>query len=292
MSALPSMTSHLTSAMQPEPLSQRVDAICPQHGRYMDVITRRVILGSEITTSKGCQQCHAESREAEATRQQQQDASRKAARIRQLVDKAGIPERFMPRTLANFHAEQPGQKIALAVCQAYVDAWPAKLQTGASLVLTGKPGTGKTHLACAVGNEVIRSTGAAVLFITVAAMLRAIKETYRKDSELTEGQAIAGLMLPDLLIIDEIGVQVGSEHEKLLMFEVLNERYQRLKPTILISNLDVDDLEHFLGNRVMDRYRECGAVLAFDWQSHRGTRTRPTAALPLSAGRSREGNSA
>ena len=77
---------------------------------------------------------------------------------------------------------------------------------------------------------------------------------------------------PDLLILDEIGVQIGSEHEKLLLFDVLNGRYQQCRPTILISNLSGSDLEAYLGQRVMDRYRECGAVLAFDWNSYRGTR--------------------
>lgn len=54
------------------------------------------------------------------------------------------------------------------------------------------------------------------------------------------------------------------------MFEILNGRYQELRPTILISNLNTDALESLLGQRIMDRYRECGSVLAFDWQSHRG----------------------
>jgi DNA replication protein DnaC len=111
---------------------------------------------------------------------------------------------------------------------------------------------------------------ASVAFGTVASLLRHIKATYAKDSQRTEQDAIDDLLRPDLLILDEVGVQVGSEHEKLLMFEVLNGRYQELRPTVLISNLDVAELEAFLGHRVMDRYRECGSVLAFDWQSHRG----------------------
>ena len=54
--------------------------------------------------------------------------------------------------------------------------------------------------------------------------------------------------------------------------EMRDNVYQELKPTILISNLNTEELEAFLGQRVMDRYRECGSVLAFDWPSHRGLR--------------------
>ena len=100
---------------------------------------------------------------------------------------------------------------------------------------------------------------------------RSISLTVTNSAESEQG-VIDRLIEPCLLIVDEVGVQVGSDHEKLLMFEVLNGRYQSMRPTILISNLSVDELETFLGHRVMDRYRECGAVLPFDWKSHRGMR--------------------
>lgn len=183
-----------------------------------------------------------------------------------------IPARFASRNFDGYVATDRGQKIALSVCRAYAEKWADKLQEGGSLVLTGGPGTGKTHLACAIGNAVMESGLACVLFVPVSAMLRSIKETYRKGSERSEQQAINDFCEPDLLILDEVGVQVGSEHEKLLMFEVLNERYQNMLPTILISNLPPEELEGFLGQRVMDRYRECGSVIAFNWGSHRGHR--------------------
>ena len=117
---------------------------------------------------------------------------------------------------------------------------------------------------------VIEAYGVSAMFATVSDLLRRIKETYRRDAETTEREVIESFVGCDLLVVDELGVQVGSDHEKLLLFEVLNGRYQELRPTILISNLSADDLEAFLGHRVMDRYRECGVVLAFDWGSYRG----------------------
>jgi DNA replication protein DnaC len=39
-----------------------------------------------------------------------------------------------------------------------------------------------------------------------------------------------------------------------------------------VSNLNATELEHYLGERIVDRFREMGAVLAFDWESHRGRR--------------------
>lgn len=220
----------------------------------------------------GCPACGAERQAEEEARQEATRARERQWEFQRLVSIAAIPARFADRSFDGYKATTGGQKVALGVCRAYAEKWADKRANGSSLVMTGAPGTGKTHLACAVANAVMRDFLATAQFITVSAMLRSIKDTYRKGSERSEQAVINSYGAPDLLILDEVGVQVGSEHEKLLMFEVLNERYQNLRPTILISNLSVSELEDFLGQRVMDRYRECGSVLAFDWQSYRGQR--------------------
>jgi DNA replication protein DnaC len=119
--------------------------------------------------------------------------------------------------------------------------------------------------------------------MTVLSAIRHIKDTYRRDSDRSESQAIDDLVAVDLLILDEVGAQVGSEHEKMLMFEVINERYQQLRSTVLISNLTREELSEFLGDRVMDRFRESGAVIAFDWKSHRGSKGQPAELVTTSA---------
>lgn len=218
----------------------------------------------------GCPACRSARQAEEAARREREEQLERRRKIASLLAGAGIPARFADRTFDAYQAKQQGQKIALGVCRAFAQNWPDKLKSGASLVLTGGPGTGKTHLACAVANHVIHEHFATVAFCTVATMLRHIKDSYRRDSTRSEQDAIDDMTRPQLLIVDEVGVQVGSEHEKLLMFEVLNARYQECRPTILISNLNATDLEGFIGQRVMDRYRECGSVIAFDWESYRG----------------------
>lgn len=219
-----------------------------------------------------CPTCAAERQDAEIHRKHRDAQTERQQRIARILGASCIPQRFADRTFVGYRATLPGQRLALGVCQAFADAWLEKLKAGASLVLTGAPGTGKTHLACALASRVMTDHLATVMFGTVATMLRHIKSTYRRDSERSEQQAIDDLTRPDLLILDEVGVQIGSEHEKLLMFEILNARYQDCRPTVLISNLSSIELEDYLGHRVMDRYRECGSVIGFDWPSHRGKR--------------------
>ena len=109
------------------------------------------------------------------------------------------------------------------------------------------------------------------IFTTVMKAIRRVKETWNKNSEESETQAIDAFIWPDLLVLDEIGVQFGSETEKQLLFDILNERYEKRKPTILISNLPLKEVVAFIGERVFDRMKEdSGQSLVFNWSSHRG----------------------
>lgn len=75
----------------------------------------------------------------------------------------------------------------------------------------------------------------------------------------------------DLLIIDEVGVQFGSPSELAILQEVINTRYESMLPTILISNLTLDQMKESIGERIVDRVTDGGRNrLTFGWESFRG----------------------
>lgn len=211
------------------------------------------------------------------------DLENKKAKSAGIFRDSGIPPRYTTRTIDNFKAKTEGQQKALASVKNYIDGIGKVSELGTSMIMTGGVGTGKTHLASAIGNAFI-AQGNSVAFMTVSAMFRKIRETYRAGPTLTEQQVINDLRKVDLLVLDEIGVQKGSESEEYLLFEVLNERYCHFKPTVLISNLTAEEMINYIGNRAMDRLREGGGKLViFDWESYRA-QVRSDDDLPTKSG--------
>lgn len=241
---------------------------CDSHGEYTAKNLFR-----EIWT--GCPECQKERMsaqeraDAEAREQSRLQAKKEMWQTR--LGRAGIPERFKERTLNTYIAGNEGQRLALDFAQVYADNFDVVRKSGRSALFVGKPGTGKTHLAIGIALRAMGKHNADALFITVRHAMLCIKDTFKKESERTELDVMRDFVDPDLLILDEVGVQSGSDFEKHTLFDIVNSRYERRKPTIFLSNLEVEEVAAYLGERVMDRLREDGgAVIAFDWESQRG----------------------
>ncbi|MDM3077800.1 ATP-binding protein [Citrobacter sp. Cf138] len=198
------------------------------------------------------------------------DEAARKRNIDLLLDGLNIPARFENCTLQNYEPVNDDAKRALKVCQAYASRWPERLQKGGGLVMCGKPGTGKNHLALAIARHAITEHQSSAVFTTALKIAREYKSTWSKGSSRAEDDVIRYFTKPDLLIIDEVGVQFGSDAEKLIMFEIINTRYERMKPTILISNQTREELAAFIGERVLDRMSDGGGcTLSFTWDSYR-----------------------
>ena len=240
-------------------------ATCDKHGEYAS----KNFFGSIWST---CPACTNEARQEAERAREKQEQERRLSAWRQKIDHSGIPPRFSKRTLDNYRAESDGQRKALDFASEYeyVSQFDEVLRAGRSAVFVGKPGTGETHLAAGIALDLL-AKGYTALFSTTYAAIRRVKATWSREAEETEQQAIDALVAPDLLILDEVGVQFGSETEKLILFDVLNTRYEYRLPVLLLSNLPAPEVMQYLGQRIVDRLREDGGrVITFDWPSARG----------------------
>ena len=234
-----------------------MDSFCP---------TCRKIIDDEWKAEE-----EARARAEEEAREAKQQADR-IRRISHNLRNCSIGERFMGLVFDDYKPTCEKSKKVLEACQVYVDSF--KCNSGASLLMIGSPGTGKNMLAAIICQELIKQDYMA-LHTTAMKLVRKVKDSWKakRDSEQTEQDVIDSFVTPALLVIDEVGVQFGSTTEQLYLTEIINERYEKRRPTILISNLKLSQIAEVMGERVVDRFYDDGSkVLVFDWQSYRRMR--------------------
>lgn len=187
----------------------------------------------------------------------------KKRRERVRVD-AGVSKRNLYKTFDDYICANEGQSKAKSDCERFVKEFPSEK----SMIMVGGVGTGKTLLASAMLDSLVDNNRCEI--IKVIDLIRHLKSTWKKDSEDTEEDLIKYFVKLDLLILDEVGSQFGSDTEKLFIFDIIDGRYQDMKQTVLISNLDITGIKEVIGERCVDRLREGGgSMIAFDWKSSR-----------------------
>ncbi|MBV9110203.1 MAG: IS21-like element helper ATPase IstB [Gemmatimonadetes bacterium] len=157
----------------------------------------------------------------------------------------------------------------------------------------GPPGTGKSHLAIALGVEAIR-TGRSVYFMTLADLVTALARA-EQDGSLRE--RLRFLCRPQLLIVDEIGYLLVVPGGGNLFFQLVNARYER-GAMILTSNRGFAEWGEVFGDPVvatalLDRLLHHATVVQIEGNSYRmrqhadlvpeAMRARPVHPLPPSA---------
>lgn len=210
------------------------------------------------------------SRELAAEHVLERQAEAKRRRVARLYGGAGLPDRFRGRSLSELEVYDERIERVVDVCQRYANRFDKAWAAGTCLVLVGRPGTGKTHAATAILENVI-DHGLSGLYTTLADILRAFRATYSNNRQ-TEDEVLDYFAGPDLLVVDEIGFALGNlEKTQATLFDVFDRRYRNRRPTILLGNLTPAELWDYLGERITRRIMEDdGIVLAFDWEPYRG----------------------
>lgn len=185
-------------------------------------------------------------------------------------------------TFRNFIADTPEQAKVLKVARLFAQHFRTrevkrlvgldegdpnwKYENARNLVFTGGYGTGKTHLAMAILSY-IREAGFPGFYIKVADLMDAML----RDS-VDRGRMLRILQAVPCLVLDEVGVQSGTAHEQKRLFQIVDGRIQQGRPTIFISNLDLDKFIEFVSPRVYSRIFACAYHCKFTWTSRRQLR--------------------
>jgi DNA replication protein DnaC len=151
---------------------------------------------------------------------------RREHRIARLLQASKLP---LEKTLENFDLKRLPQKAARQV-KALLDG--TFLDRRENVLAFGNPGSGKTHLLSALGQDLIRQ-GRRVVFSTC---VRLVQDLLRAKQELRLSRAIKKLAYYEALVIDDIGYVQQSREEMEVLFTLLAERYER-GSVLITSNL-------------------------------------------------------
>lgn len=145
---------------------------------------------------------------------------------------------------------------ALEAARRFVDDYLRDPHTR-GLLFTGDVGSGKTYLAGAIANALLREN-VRVLFIVVPDFLDELRATYNKvtSSEGTEPDDVTllrGVREVDVLILDDLGAHNYTSWTCNKLYSLLNYRLNYQLPVIITTNLSLGQLEQFLGERTTSR---------------------------------------
>lgn len=138
-----------------------------------------------------------------------------------------------------------------------------------NILAFGNPGSGKTHLLCAIGQELIRN-GRRVYFATCSLL---VQELLKAKRELQLSRMLKKLAKYDALIIDDIGYVQQDRSEMEVLFTLLAERYER-GSVMITSNLPFSKWEQIFKDQMVtaaaiDRLVHHSVILELNISSYR-----------------------
>lgn len=177
-------------------------------------------------------QCQSEARELELAKEKQLQEQQRIARLKA----NGLQDASLRQfTFANDTGINPEMQKA----HSYVEHWPEMKATATGLLLWGNVGTGKSFFAGCIANALL-DQGVPVLMTNFSRILNALTGMFSDD----RNKYIDSLNHYSLLIIDDLGMERGTEYALEQVFNVIDARLRSNLPLIVTTNLTLDELKH------------------------------------------------
>jgi len=160
------------------------------------------------------------------------------ARANRLLAGARIPRRYEHCELTNYDTDFPGAHPSLAEGHFIASNFARKCDPHGDkgLMIIGKIGTGKTHLAVGILKELIVNRGVSCLFYDYRELLKEIQNSYNSTVQTTELDVLRPVFEADVLVLDELGAVKPTEWVWDTVSLILNTRYNDNRTTIITTN--------------------------------------------------------
>lgn len=196
-------------------------------------------------------------------RRQEEELERKRKKMEQLKklrNASLLGDRYANASFETLDLNRPDDFItAVKRCKTYCEKWEEIKRLGQGIYFYGDVGTGKSLLTACIGNYLLNRL-VPVLFTNFFEISKEIKRTWNYSNNDTESDFIERLTNVDLLIIDDIGTEIMVKNGEITwlqekIYDVINTRYIKRKPTIFSSNESLPDLVEKCGlmKKTVDR---------------------------------------
>lgn len=138
------------------------------------------------------------------------------------------------------NADEYTDKDIIRKAKNYVKHFEEMRKDNVGLLIYGSVGSGKTYLACAIANSIITEYSYTVKMRNFAQILNDLQ---KGGFNLDRNEYIEQITNPTLLILDDFGIERNTEYALEQIYNVINARYLKARPTIITTNLNFKDIE-------------------------------------------------
>lgn len=203
-----------------------------------------------------------EQKEHRLKREQQCKQEQHDSNVEQLRYNWNAPKRHLGVKLETLQQHKPWADQFKAITE--------RAGKGFTLALIGNRGSGKTQLAVALMKKYTSHLKSAYYTTAIEFFMRVKKAYSSRESRNSELDIVANLRSYKLVVIDEANKRAETNWENLLLFELLDKRYQDMTDTLLIANQDRESFAASIGPSLSSRMDETGGIIDCNWQSFRG----------------------
>lgn len=185
-----------------------------------------------------------------------------------VLERRGIYRRFWDVTAESVSRTCPAEcrRQWLEVCE-YIKDMDYNLSVGKGLMLIGPVGTMKTTMAVAVLRDLIERDPNQGYFIPMVSLLDQLNEERDSRSHILEDR----IRHTRLLVLDDLGAEYDHAWVAAKIDSIVTERYNRMKSTIVTSNLRRDEIRDRYQMRIFDRLKSTNKLITFAGKSLRRT---------------------
>lgn len=206
-------------------------------------------------------------KDAEANRKADEQHIKDMKFIESLRMNSLMDEKFKKSKFASIVVTPENQK-QVKIANRYVEKFDELYKKNQGLLFYGNTGTGKTHIACCIGNALIdnKVSVLATSFVKILNSSKDFKTTYDEDLYIRK------MTKAKLLILDDLGAERSTDYALEIVYNIIDSRYRSGKPMIITTNLSVqemNDVSDIRYRRIYDRIFEVCYPVEFAGKSWR-----------------------